>query len=386
MVKKNPLASARELAPLILRSRNQTEADRRLAEPIVEQLRAMRLCRMALGEDVEGLELPTPDMLAVFETLAHAEASVAWIVWNNSLPCFLGRYLEPRARRELYRDPHWLYASSTRPTGKAVAARDGYRIDGRWSLVSGCELAEWIVLLCVVEEDGKPRMLAPNQPEVRFAFVRRGDCEILDTWHVGGLRGTGSHDVVVRRREVPRSHTFSPADAKTLDTPQGRIPIICSMAAGFGAQALGVGQLAVDTLADITKTKVPPDSGVPLRDTAPVLEALARHDAALAAARAHLHAKASELWRSAAAGAPATLEGISQVWAAGLHAAAVGEAAVEAMYAAGGTSSLYTDCPLERAHRDMHAMQRHVVVQPFWLADAARVRLGAAPVHPLYAL
>ena len=28
-------------------------------------------------------------------------------------------------------------------------------------------------------------------------YVRRADCEILDTWHAGGLRGTGSHDVVV---------------------------------------------------------------------------------------------------------------------------------------------------------------------------------------------
>ena len=162
-MKTDALAAARELAPTILRSRNQTEVDRRLAEPIVERLRDARLCRMALGEEIDGLEASTSAMLDVYEALAYAEASVAWIVWNNALPCFLSRYLDPKTRREIFRDPRWLYASSTRPTGKAVVDGKGYRIDGRWSLVSGCELAEWILLLCVVEENGKPRMLAPNE-------------------------------------------------------------------------------------------------------------------------------------------------------------------------------------------------------------------------------
>lgn len=380
------LAAARELAPLIFQSRNETERDRRLAAPIVERLRSARLCRMALGAEIDGLDLPTADMLDVFETLAYAEASVGWIVWNNALPCFLGRYLEPPARRKIFRDPQWLYASSTRPTGKATIDGDGYRIDGRWALVSGCELAEWILLLCVVEENGAPRMLAANQPDVRFAFLRRGDYEILDTWHVGGLRGTGSHDVVVHSRRVPHAHTLSPGDANTLDSAQGRVPIICSMAAGYGAQALGVGQRAVDTLAGIVKTKISVDSGTALRDQAQVLQALARHDAALDAARVYLRTKVEEQWRAAASGSPPTLERISSVWAAGLHAADTGRAAVEAMYAAGGTTSIYDDCPLERAHRDLHAMLRHIVVQPFWLADAGRVKLGAAPTHPLYAV
>jgi indole-3-acetate monooxygenase len=55
------------------------------------------------------------------------------------------------------------------------------------------------------------------------------------------------------------------------------------------------------------------------------------------------------------------------------------------MYAAGGASSLYTSCPLERAHRDIHAMSRHMVAQAFWLENAGRVKLGMSPTHPLFA-
>jgi hypothetical protein len=70
----------------------------------------------------------------------------------------------------------------------------------------------------------------------------------------------------------------------------------------------------------------------------------------------------------------------------GHHAVAAARQAVDSMYAAGGTSSLYSSCPLERAHRDLHAMLRHVIGQRFWIEDAGRVMLGMDPQHPLYAL
>ena len=209
-VKVDALAAARELSPIIARLRNETEANRRLAEPIVERLVETRLCRMAVAKSLQGLELPVAESCEVYEVLAAAEASVAWIVWNNSLPCFFGRFLEKSARDELFGDPRWLYASSTRPTGRAAVEGDGYRVNGRWAIVSGCELAEWIALMCIVEENGVPRVVEPGVPEMRIVFVRRGDYDILDTWHVGGLRGTGSHDVVVKDKHVPRRWTVAP--------------------------------------------------------------------------------------------------------------------------------------------------------------------------------
>src|SRR5262245_55722463 len=177
---------ARELGPLIRQLRGETEAGRRIADPIVERLRDTRLCRMTLPDELGGLGLTVPDTLEVFEVLAAAEASVAWIAWNNQLPWFLSRFLDRAVRKELFGDPGWLYAVSTRPSGRASVDGDGFRIEGRWSLVSGCELAEWIALLCNVEEGGRPRLLAPGLPESRAVFLRRGEFEILDTWYVGG--------------------------------------------------------------------------------------------------------------------------------------------------------------------------------------------------------
>lgn len=71
--------------------------------------------------------------------------------------------------------------------------------------------------MSIVHEDGKPRLTLSGAPEFRYMFCPAVDCEIVDTWHVGGLRGTGSHDVVVRdvfvlppvRRSTP-IHSFCP--------------------------------------------------------------------------------------------------------------------------------------------------------------------------------
>jgi len=377
---------AREMSPLILASRYETEAGRRPAPPIVERLIDTRLCRMAIVSELDGLELPTFEALEVYEVLAAAEASVAWIVWNNSLPCFLGRYLQPAVRAELFGDPRWLYANSTRPSGRAVPDGDGYRIIGRWSLVSGCELAEWVLLTCVVHDGDAPRMTAPGVPEIRMAFLRGRDCAVLDTWHAGGLRGTGSHDVVVEGQRVPIERTFSPADPATLERPIGRVPIICTMAAGFASQTLGIAQKAHDTLIALAATKPVVEPGPSLRDRPAVQALIAQQSAALDAARGHLRRCASELWEAVAGGASASLEQSTAVWCAAHHAMNAAKSAVEGAYAAAGTASLYTDCPLERAHRDVHAMLRHVVAQTTWLEDAGKVKLGMAPSLPLYAI
>jgi alkylation response protein AidB-like acyl-CoA dehydrogenase len=63
-----------------------------------------------------------------------------------------------------------------------------------------------MVLLCIVHEDGKPRLSQRGAPETRFMIAPTTACEIIDTWTVGGLRGTGSHDVMVRDVFVPTNH------------------------------------------------------------------------------------------------------------------------------------------------------------------------------------
>ncbi|MFV1986804.1 MAG: acyl-CoA dehydrogenase family protein [Gemmatimonadota bacterium] len=380
------VATAISLAPAIHEVRTETEAQRRLPESIVAALVESNLFRLALPSDLGGLELDPVVALQVYEELAKAEAAAAWVVWNSALPCLFGRFLSGTARQEVFGNTSGKYASSTRPTGGAVTENGHYRLSGRWSLVSGCMHADWIGLMHMVMKDGEVEMLAPGAPNMRMAFVPKAACEIVDTWHVGGLRGTGSHDVVVDDMVVSAEMTFSPMEPSHLDRPIGRVPIACTMSAGLAAICLGIAQAAVDAVVSLGLTKVTVDAVPDLRDRSPNQILVATAGARIDAFRRVLHGTLGNLWRLAESGAEWTAEDIADVWAASTTTARECRSLVTDMYEVAGSSALYTDCTLERCHRDIHAALQHIVVQPVWLEEAGRVKLGLEPTNPLFGL
>jgi alkylation response protein AidB-like acyl-CoA dehydrogenase len=373
---------AESLLPLISELRHTTENDRRVAEPIVQAIRKSDLCRMLLDTGAPPQYTPA-DWLRVLEALAGAEASVSWLIWNNTLPCFWARFLDEAGRSRVFGNSNRLFAGSTRPTGQAVTTQGGFRLSGRWSLVSGCELADYVHLMSLVHQGGAPRMLASGQPDLRVLFVPKGRYTILDTWHVGGLRGSGSHDVVVDDVFVPVEDSFAPAPPAASHSQLAQLPIIPMMVAGIGAQFLGMAREAIAVTIEILRNKVSVDPGASIRERPSVLADIASHRAAVTAAGSHLHESMEAIWDKIRHQLP-TVEDRAALYSAGLYAATVGRTTVVAMHAAAGTPALYVDCPLERSIRDLQTMERHIAAQPVWLEDAGRVLLGHEPINPLF--
>jgi alkylation response protein AidB-like acyl-CoA dehydrogenase len=226
-------------------------------------------------------------------------------------------------------------------------------------------------------------MVAPGQPDLRGFFVPKGRYTILDTWYVGGLRGSGSHDVVVDDVFVPVEDSFTPAPPVASNSPLVQLPIIPMMIAGIGAQFLGMARAAIAVTIEILRNKVSVDPGASIHERPGVLADIASYSAAVAAARSHLHSSMAALWDKVRDQLP-TVEDRAALYSAGLYAATVARASVVAMHAAAGTTALYVDCPLERSIRDLQTMDRHIAAQPIWLEDAGRVLLGYEPINPLF--
>ena len=380
----DPLQAARSLRPSILESRQETEATRRLAPAIVEGLIETGLCRLAVPASLGGHEANPLIALEIFEELAGAEASVAWIVWNNALPCFSSAVFSDAMRTELFSDASRVFANSTRPSGKAVVTEGGFRVSGRWSLVSGCELADWIPVMCVVLEEHVPRTLNTGMPEARMMYVPKGSYTILDTWYVGGLRGTGSHDVVVDDVFVPAERTYSFFDPVQLDRPLYRMPFMATMAAGCASICLGIAKTTNSALKELAATQKKVDPGPGLQERPTVQTLVATANAELDAVRLLLHTTLGEIWSTCSSSAGVTTEQCARLWQSALHAAKVAKTTVTAMYEAAGTAAVYETSPIERAHRDIHVVAQHVILAPMWLEEAGRVGLGLAPKNPLF--
>ena len=76
------------------------------------------------------------------------------------------------------------------PVGKAEWVDGGVKLSGHWSFSSGCDHADWIFLGGFVPSEG-------GRPDMRTFLLPKSDYEIIDNWHVSGLKASGSKDVKV---------------------------------------------------------------------------------------------------------------------------------------------------------------------------------------------
>jgi indole-3-acetate monooxygenase len=157
-----------------------------------------------------GLEIDLPSGLEVFEAFARADGSTGWTVMIGAEAVMLLALL-PRHRFDaLYADrPDLIGAGSFTPRGEAKVIDGGFEVTGRWPFASGCLHSKWLLANCVVTDNGHARPgPAPDVPETRFVVFRTEQAQILDTWFVSGLRGTGSNDIAVERIHVGYDDTF----------------------------------------------------------------------------------------------------------------------------------------------------------------------------------
>jgi indole-3-acetate monooxygenase len=379
------MEAAKAFRPRILAEREGIEAGRRLPEGLVRELAHAGFFRIFLPAAYGGLDLTPMAATEVFEELARADASVGWCVWNGNTYWTTARWATEVAQA-IFADPDTILANSTRPSGRAEVVEGGYRVTGRWSLVSGCQFSAWFILMSTVHEDGKPRLTPSGAPEVRFMLCPAADCDIVDTWTVGGLRGTGSHDVVVQDRFVPAPYASFHTDPIVLTDPRYKLPLSGRVGPGLGAMALGIARSAIEALIELAGGKRHERTSQPLTEDRGAQTRLSQAEALVCSARLFLFDTVERLWHDVLAEREATVEARAQARLASWHAVTSACQAVDLVYLTGGATSLYATCPIERAFRDVHAITQHIGVHPRILETTGRVFFGLEPDIPLFML
>jgi indole-3-acetate monooxygenase len=240
-----------------------------------------------------------------------------------------------------------------------------------------------MVLSSVVYDDGEPRTTPSGGRETRFMLLPASQCEIIDTWTVGGMRGTGSHDVAVEAAFVPTAYSSDLFDTYVLPERRYRLPAISRVGPGLGAMALGTARTAIETLKEIAGAKTPVRTTQMLRDMPDAQARVSQAEALVRAARLFLFDSLDQLWTELLETGEASMAARALARLATLHAVNSAVQAVDLMYVAGGASSLYVRCPLERAFRDVHAITQHIGVHPRIMQSTGRVLFGLEPDTPM---
>ncbi len=362
----------------------EIERQRRMPPELARQAIDLGLMRLLAPREIGGPEADPATLVRALETIGRVDASASWVVMIAATTSVMGGSYPLHVAREVLGPADAVLCGVAAPLGRARREGDGLRLTGRWPFGSGSQVATWLVGGCIVMEGDEPTKLASGAPETRLALFPVSDATILDTWHVNGLRGTGSNDYEVRDIFVRDGYsTIMGLDRPWCERPLYAFPIWGLLSLGIAGVALGVARAAIDELVALAGAKKPIGASRTLAERPGVQEQVAKAEGALRGARAFLFEAIDGMWQRAARGDRPTIDDRALLRLASTNAAHSAASVVDAMYTAGGSTSNYDTSPLQRQFRDIHALTQHVMIQPTTWEMTGRVLLGLPPNTPM---
>ena len=358
----------RSLLPALRERAPRAEQLRRLPDETFTDFQEAGLFRALQPKRYGGYELDPGTLYQAVMEVGTVCRSSAWILGVIGVHNWHLAIFPAQAQQDVWgADTSLQLSTSLAPTGTVGRVDGGYRLQGRWSFSSGCDFCQWAVLGGIV-----PSGDSGQAPDARVFLVPRRDYEIDDNWHVTGLCGTGSKDLLVNDAFVPeyRTHTYLDAfhlrhpGAAVNEAPLYRLPFGIIFPNGIAAPAIGVALGALEAFREQSRTRVN------LRDQSRLVEdpfiqyRLAEAAAEVSAARDRLLGNFAEMMRLVRAGDEIPLSARARYrWDAG-KAIEWSVQAVDRLFEASGGRGIFLSNPIQRAWRDVHAMRAHAGNNP----------------------
>jgi indole-3-acetate monooxygenase len=375
------LADIQDLAVHIQSLSSEMEASRRVPTELVESLRAIGVFRMFVPRSHGGLELDFTDGIEIIQALARIDGSVGWVAAISSGVSMFATFLPVEMYDRIYKNgPDVISVGSLKPGGKAEAMGNSWLLNGRFGFASGCQHADWMVSTFIMSKDGVPLVQPDGQPLVRTCLVPIRDCQIEDTWHVAGLKATGSHDVVITNLVVPEAdffNVFDPQFHRPGALYQEPLPLLLLL---IPATLVGIATAAVDEIVRVANTgRQQFMAAAPMRDSELFQAELGRIEADLNAARACLQVQVASHWNHALNG---TLKREPFLTQTARTLAWVGTTCVRVAndcFALGGSNAVYESSPLQLRLRDLLVGSQHFLAQKRQYVTSGKLLLETDP-------
>lgn len=380
------IEAAQQIAPIVAKHSEEAERERRLSRPVLDALREVGLMRMMTPRSLGGLETDPITRALVVEEISRHDSAAGWTLENPLDWAFFCARLPDEGAEEIYSAgaDAVIAAQFGRPLD-AISTAGGYRVSGRAPFVSNCLDADWISSTVLVDPDQHP----DGEAEMRMVYFRRDQCEVIDTWDMIGMRGTGSNGIAVDHIFVPASRTFPMEPEFEPGThykgPLYRLPVVGVAATGIPTPMLGVARKAVDTARELALNKRPVTSNGFLKERSSAQLQFGKAEAVLRSGRLLLLHTVDKAWQRCQAGEPHSLEQRADLMLAGSHAMSSAVQAVELACSIAGTTAFRATSPLERCFRDVQTMRHHVFTSEARYGTFGQIYLGVELDFPVVA-
>ncbi|HEY6420522.1 MAG TPA: acyl-CoA dehydrogenase family protein, partial [Candidatus Binataceae bacterium] len=350
----NLVEKAKQLAPQFAEAVSADDQLRRLSDSTWNHLLEGGFLRSLQPARWGGGEVTLVEFVDATIEISRSSPSAGWVAGVIGVHPWQLALFSDRAQREMWsEDPATMHSSSYNPTGKALKVAGGYKLSGRWSFSSGCDHCKGVNLGAIA---GGRDLDGTQVPNFRSFLLLREQYQIDDNWHVAGLKGTGSKDIVVEDAFVPDYRTQSHLDyAMNLplpgqelnDGPLYRMPwsVVFNMA--LAASVVGSARGFVEMWTEMSSTRKLSVGGKAADDVL-MQRRLAEATWAIDVTIAKMRADAIELWQMADAREAASMKQRAQVrWNMNRGCEVVGQAVGDLFRAATGRS-IFLDHPLQR--------------------------------------
>ena len=359
----------RAIAPVVREHADWAERESRPADAVVEAMHEAGLFGLLLPRSVGGAGLSPWEIGPIIEAMARVEGSAGWtLALGQGL---LSRTMSAEALQEAFGDGRVLMAGSLSAVHcRANRVEGGYVFGGRGTYVSNCTHATHLIVSALVADDGKPRFV-DGGPVVVAGLFPMADAEVLDTWNMTGMRGTGSHDVLFHDVFVPDDMTMPLGDA------------LANLGGSLAPVSMGIAQHAIDAFVELASVKVPGASRSLLRERVTAQDQLGRAAALLQAARSTYYEAAGREVARVGNAAPLTPADQVHRRIGSLIAAQLSADAVNLIFDAAGMTAAAQSCAIERCWRDVNVIRQHITISSTRYEVVGRVLLGMDPASPL---
>jgi alkylation response protein AidB-like acyl-CoA dehydrogenase len=361
---------------------------RRLPDNLVNSLVDAGFFRFTLPAALGGEDATSTQTIAVLEAIAAIDASTAWnVMLGSEINAMAAGGMDPQLAHEVYlMDPKVIMCGGGGPGSQPTRAerqKDGsVRVWGQTTFISGCHNARYCFMGAPLFKDGQPELGANGLPIYKMWFLHRDQWEIVDTWDVAGLRGSGSNDVRAEGGLVPEKYVG--VDLMTIpahyDNPVFRMPVPLRLAYNKVAVALGVARGALDAFRDLAENKVPMLSTATLRNRPIAQYRMGECMAQYRAMRAYVMDAMRDVEEELEAGAELPSAATTQAARlACVHASNECMKVVDTLHNTAGVSGMRMYSPLERKLRDAHGCATHRWVSHPLYQDLGGILLGLDP-------
>lgn len=235
------------LKGLLSENARRAEMARHPVDAVWDEIRKTGVFYHFVPKCYGGLEFDVQSFIDAMLPLSEGCSSTGWVTAFCVEHNWLLTQFPKQAQDEIFGShPYVIAPGVTNPMGRAKAVDGGFLLSGQWRWGTGVMHSDWIMAYGAIAS-------AEGPPQIRFFIFPTSEGRIVDNWHVDGMCGTGSHDVVADQVFIPEHRSFEVAGlrdgrgngAALYDNPIYRMPMMPFLALTAAIPAIGTARAAV---------------------------------------------------------------------------------------------------------------------------------------------